>query len=107
MAVQPTQPDRIGNRPGTGRARRTLGEAPDQLKGDRTLRPQRQPDEDSIEISTTAEMVMRMPPDILPQDELPPERLHLLLKRISTDFYQRPEVRAEVARKIAQASGLS
>jgi hypothetical protein len=77
------------------------------LKGDRTLRPQRQPEEDSIEISTTAEMVLRMPPDILPEDELPPERLHQVLNRISTDFYQRPEARAEVARKIALASGLS
>lgn len=107
MAVQPTQPDRVGNRPAPGRARRTLGEAPDQLKGDRPLRPQRQPEEDSIEISSTAEMVTRMPPDILPHDELPPERLHLVLKRIATDFYQRPDVRAEVARKLAQASGLS
>jgi hypothetical protein len=48
-----------------------------------------------------------MPPDILLQDELPPERLNLILKRTSNDFYQRPEVRAEVARKIARACGLS
>jgi hypothetical protein len=77
------------------------------LTGDRPLRPQRQPEEDSIEISNTAELVLRMPPDILTDTELSPERLQQVLSRISTDFYQRPDVRAEVARKIAQASGLS
>jgi hypothetical protein len=104
MAVQPTQPDRIG-RSGLGRARRTLGDAPESLKGDRAPRPPVQP-EDSVQISSTAETLHQASSDFQTSDaDLSPERLKQVLNRISNGFYQRPEVRAEVARKLANSLG--
>ena len=107
MAVQPTQPERIGNRAGLGRARRTLSEPLESLKGDRISRPPVRP-EDSVQISSTAETLHQASSDFQSSDaDLSPERLQQVLNRISNGFYQRPEVRAEVARKIAQAFGNS
>jgi hypothetical protein len=106
MAVQPTQPDRIGGS-GIGRARRTPGETPESARSDRGPRHPL-PLGDSIEISRTAEELHQVSSDFLAEaSELSPERLQQVLNRIADGFYLRPEVRAEVARKLAKALGES
>jgi hypothetical protein len=100
MAVQPTQPDRIGGS-NLGRARRTPEAATGQARVDRDGRRPVSTG-DSIEISPAAEELHQVSANYEVGDsDLSPERLQQVLNRISQGFYLRPEVRAEVARRLA------
>ena len=101
MAVQPTQPDRIGGS-NVGRARRSPESPQDRDRVDRGA-PRATAKGDSIEISTAAGQIQPVSSDYdLGESDLSPERLQQVLARVSEGFYLRPEVRAEVARKLAK-----
>jgi hypothetical protein len=106
MSVTPPGPGQIGGS-GLRRSRQTSGETQieDRARGAARSRPR---SEDSIEISETAEELGQTSSASGPTGlDDATEWLPQVLTRISDGFYHRPEVRAEVARRLGRVLGIS
>ncbi len=99
MNVNPTQPDSTP-RPGTGRLHRALPDPISRPIQHRTI-PSIDEQKDAVEISPAArEMSASTGSGDAGAAGLSPERRTEILDRIAQGFYQRPEVRAEVLRRM-------
>jgi hypothetical protein len=100
MNVNPTQPDPTP-KSGTGRLRRAAPEPtarPSERRTTRSVEAQK----DAIEISDAArEISASFDSSDIGELGLTPERQREILDRIADGFYQRPDVREEVLRRLA------
>ncbi len=106
MQIKPTG---TGSAAGTGpeRARESRSSAPTVSEGRIAPRDGR-PRSDSIEISGAArELLEARPPEDIETTQLDPQRARTILDRLGDGYYERPDVRSEVLRRIAADLGLS
>lgn len=100
MNVNPTQPDPTP-KSGTGRLRKTAPEVTTRPHERRTAHSV-EAQKDAVEISAAArEISASIDSSDMGELGLTPERHREILDRIADSFYQRPDVREEVLRRLA------
>lgn len=105
MNLNPTIPD-PAQRPGAQRLRRSSHEPPARPSADTPPPLERDP-KDAIEISPAAREIQgTMAHPDSSEIDLPPERLREILDRIRQGFYEQPEVRDALLRRLAQDLGV-
>lgn len=101
MTVRPTTSGQT-QRPGIDRAGKTSAPVPASRSNDAPAIPLPPAGRDNVEISAQARELQQLDTVRAASGEIAPERMRTVLGRISAGYYDQPQVRDEVIRRLAR-----
>ena len=104
MNIRPTQPGQTPQT-GPGSLKESGSSTPVRPEDHSAAKPAAAP-QDSVQLSAAVrDLQARLGLEQIPVSELTPERLQEVLARVASGHYDRPEVIAELARRLASETG--